>query len=73
MALVVLGAGLWACWSLTVDDAYITYRYSTNLAHGFEPTRNPGQDSVEGYTNFLWMLGHVRGSGLGSRFRWSRR
>ncbi|MEJ8278740.1 hypothetical protein [Pseudonocardia spirodelae] len=58
-ALVVLGAGLWACWSVTVDDAYITYRYSANLAHGFGPTWNPGQDPVEGYTNFLWMLWHV--------------
>ncbi|MBC3194383.1 hypothetical protein H7X46_25365 [Pseudonocardia sp. C8] len=58
-ALLVLAVGLWSCWSVTVDDAYITYRYSENLARGFGPTWNPGADPVEGYTNFLWMLWHV--------------
>ncbi|BBF98955.1 MULTISPECIES: hypothetical protein [Pseudonocardia] len=58
-ALAALGVGIWACWSVTVDDAYITYRYTTNLADGFGPTWNPGEDPVEGYTNFLWMLWHV--------------
>ncbi|WP_143105333.1 hypothetical protein [Pseudonocardia ammonioxydans] len=58
-ALLALAAGLWACWSVTVDDAYITYRYSANLAHGFGATWNPGQDPVEGFTNFSWMLWHA--------------
>ncbi|ANY06643.1 hypothetical protein [Pseudonocardia sp. HH130630-07] len=58
-ALLALVVGLWACWSVTVDDAYITYRYSANLANGFGPTWNPGQDPVEGFTNFVWMLWHV--------------
>ncbi|OLL75205.1 hypothetical protein Ae168Ps1_3605c [Pseudonocardia sp. Ae168_Ps1] len=58
-ALVTLAVGLWACWSVTVDDAYITYRYSANLALGHGPTWNPGENPVEGYTNFLWMLWHV--------------
>jgi arabinofuranosyltransferase len=58
-ALVALAAGIWACWSVTVDDAYITYRYSANLADGFGPTWNPGQDPVEGFTNFAWMLWHA--------------
>ena len=40
----------------TIDDAYITFRYSKNLAAGFGPTYNPGQPPVEGYTTFLWML-----------------
>ena len=59
VALVALAAGVWACWSVTVDDAYITYRYSANLAHGFGATWNPGQDPVEGFTNFSWMLWHA--------------
>src|SRR5438552_601254 len=37
------------------DDAYITYRYASNLAHGLGPVWNAGE-RVEGYTNFLWML-----------------
>ena len=43
-------------FSFTIDDAYITFRYSKNLAAGFGPTYNPGLPSVEGYTTFLWML-----------------
>ena len=43
-------------FSYTIDDAYITFRYSKNLAAGFGPTYNPGQPPVEGYTTFLWML-----------------
>jgi len=38
----------------TSDDAYITFRYSRNLADGIGPYWNPGEH-VEGYTNFLWM------------------
>ncbi|MBI2941588.1 MAG: hypothetical protein HYY04_14230 [Chloroflexi bacterium] len=37
-----------------VDDAYISFRYAVNWAHGFGPVFNPGE-RVEGYTNFLWM------------------
>ncbi len=43
-------------YSFTIDDAYITFRYSKNLAAGFGPTYNPGLPPVEGYTTFLWML-----------------
>ena len=43
-------------FSFTIDDAYITFRYSKNLAMGFGPTYNPGLHPVEGYTTFLWML-----------------
>jgi arabinofuranosyltransferase len=38
----------------TSDDAYITFRYSRNLADGIGPYWNRGEH-VEGYTNFLWM------------------
>jgi hypothetical protein len=43
-------------FSYTIDDAYITFRYSKNLAGGFGPTYNPSMPPVEGYTTFLWML-----------------
>ncbi|MFZ5910625.1 MAG: hypothetical protein ACOYYU_11470 [Chloroflexota bacterium] len=43
-------------FTFTIDDAYITFRYSKNLAAGWGPTYNPGQPPVEGYTTFLWML-----------------
>lgn len=40
----------------TMDDAFITFRYSKNLVEGFGPTFNPGLPPVEGYTTFFWML-----------------
>ena len=49
----------------TIDDTFITFRYSRNLADGFGPTFNPGMAPVEGYSTFLWMLvmsiSHVMG------------
>ena len=36
------------------DDAYISYRYADNWAHGHGPVYNPGE-IVEGYSNFLWV------------------
>lgn len=42
----------WVC-----DDAYISFRYSRNLAEGLGLVYNPGRDvPVEGYSNFLWVL-----------------
>lgn len=43
-------------WPFTVDDAFITLRYSANLAAGYGLIFNPGQPPAEGYTTFLWML-----------------
>lgn len=42
-------------WALrfTQDDAYITLRFSRNLAEGTGLVFNAGE-RVEGYTNFLW-------------------
>lgn len=62
----VWGLGLAGCllWVLVagrligdfqIDDAYISYRYAWNLAHGNGLVYNPGE-VVEGYTNFLWTL-----------------
>jgi len=38
------------------DDAYISFRYSRNLADGHGLVFNPGQERVEGYSNLLWVL-----------------
>ena len=38
------------------DDAYISFRYSKNLAQGHGLRWNPGGEKVEGYTNFSWVL-----------------
>jgi hypothetical protein len=43
-------------WDYSIDDAFITFRYSRNLADGYGLVFNPGGDVVEGYSNFLWML-----------------
>jgi len=55
--LVVLAGFLFLAiprWSYTVDDAWITFRYSANWATGLGPYFNAGEH-VEGYSNFLMM------------------
>jgi arabinofuranosyltransferase len=53
----LLGAYIAFCWPFTVDDAFITFRYSQNVAAGYGPTFNPGVlPHAEGYTSVLWML-----------------
>lgn len=42
-------------YPFVTDDAYISFRYSHNLAYHGELTFNLGE-RVEGYTNFLWTL-----------------
>lgn len=42
-------------WPYTVDDSFISLRYSWNLAHGQGLTFNPGEH-VEGYSNPTWVL-----------------
>jgi hypothetical protein len=37
------------------DDAFITFRYAANLAHGHGLVFNSGE-RVEGYSNFLWTI-----------------
>lgn len=38
------------------DDAMISMRYAENLADGYGPVWNPGEERVEGYTNPLWVV-----------------
>ena len=49
----------WVC-----DDAFISFRYADNLAHGLGLVFNAGE-RVEGYSNFLWTLGIALGLRLG--------
>src|ERR1700733_14661069 len=41
--------------SFTIDDAYISFRYARNLAHGLGLVYNAGEH-IEGYTNFFWTV-----------------
>ncbi|MBU9369486.1 hypothetical protein KTE69_14020 [Burkholderia multivorans] len=55
--LVPLAIFLALCFAFfpeSIDDAYITLRYSLNFATGNGPVFNPGEH-VEGYSNFTWM------------------
>jgi hypothetical protein len=38
------------------DDAYISFRYADNLMQGEGLVFNPGEQRVEGFSNFLWVL-----------------
>lgn len=44
----------WLRW--VAEDAYISFRFSRNLADGAGLVFNPGMARVDGYTNFLWVL-----------------
>jgi hypothetical protein len=43
-------------WGWVFDDAYIAFRFSDNWATGNGLTWNPGEDPVEGFTSFAWVL-----------------
>ncbi len=64
VALVVALTAL--AWHLRFlqDDAFISFRYAANLAHGHGLVWNPGE-RVEGYTNFLWTLALAGAARLG--------
>ena len=47
---------LFSFWHATVDDSYITARYSENFANGYGLTFSQGLAPVEGYSDPLWML-----------------
>jgi len=56
VAFVVLATGIAKAWPFTVDDAYITCRYSRNVAEGLGFTFNATGPRAEGYTTFSWMV-----------------
>ena len=57
LVVIALAHGAFAALfgDFTLDDAYITYRYSENWVAYGEIVWNPGEDPVEGFTSFLWM------------------
>ena len=65
VAALVLLVGVTKAWPFTVDDTYITLRYSRNVAQGLGPTFNATGPRAEGYTTLLWMLLLVVPHGLG--------
>jgi arabinofuranosyltransferase len=65
VAALVLFVGVTKAWPFTVDDTYITLRYSRNVAQGLGPTFNATGPRAEGYTTLLWMLLLVVPHGLG--------
>ena len=55
LALLLLVFHSLVYWNTMVDDTFISFRYSENLALGHGPVYNPGE-RVEGVTNFLWVV-----------------
>src|SRR5215831_17241797 len=55
IAVLALGVAHIYYLRFVCDDAFISYRYAANLAHGRGLVFNPGE-RVEGYTNFLWVV-----------------
>jgi arabinofuranosyltransferase len=55
IALLLLVFHMMLYWDTMVDDAFISFRYSENLAQGAGPVYNPGE-RVEGVTNMLWVF-----------------
>jgi len=55
ISLCIFITGVTYFWFYTVEDAYISFRYSDNFLNGHGLSYNEG-DRVEGYTNFLWVL-----------------
>ncbi|MCJ7622374.1 MAG: hypothetical protein MUO76_02640 [Anaerolineaceae bacterium] len=65
---IIFSRNILNVWNFTIDDSFITYRYSANLADGWGPTYNKVLPRAEGYTTFLWMIimviPHLVGAGV---------
>lgn len=42
--------------AVPAEDAFIGFHYAQNIASGYGLVWNAGENPVEGYTNFLWIL-----------------
>ncbi len=75
LPLLLLLAGHFVFWYMlpfASEDAYITYRYSRNLATGVGPVFNPGEH-VMGFTSAPWMVWNALGyTLLKDPLLWSR-
>lgn len=60
IVLLVLICGIFCALALLIryphDDAFISFRYASNLVKGYGLVYSPGGERVEGYSNFLWVL-----------------
>ena len=57
LVLVALVNALVVCTSnLIIDDAFIFFRYAENLLEGHGLLWNPGDEAVEGYSSFLYVV-----------------
>lgn len=54
---LLVHASLFGSWM--IDDAGISFAYARSLAAGHGLVSQPGVEPVEGYSNFLWVLGLV--------------
>lgn len=66
LGLLLAGAAAWIAYLAVyqVDDAFIVYRYASNLAYGHGLVFNPGE-RVEGITCFLWAVVLAPAAALG--------
>src|SRR5262245_42019848 len=71
-AALVLAAGVWRCHTFMADDAFISLRYADRLIHGQGLTWTDGE-TVEGYTNLLWVLGCALLGKVGLDLVWAAR
>jgi hypothetical protein len=55
LVLVLARAAFWISLPFAAEDAYITFRYARNFAHGFGLVFNPGEH-VMGFTSAPWTL-----------------
>jgi hypothetical protein len=55
-SVVFLLAWVYLFNGLMYDDSYIAFRYSHNWAAGHGPVWNIGEDPVEGFSSFAWVL-----------------
>ena len=46
---------MWTAVAHPIEDAYITFRYATQIVRGHGPVFNP-DEPVEGYSNPVWLL-----------------
>ena len=54
------------------DDAFISFRYASNLLNHAELTWNVGEERpIEGYSNFLWVLMIAGAMGMGMEPVWA--
>jgi len=63
-ALILMALHVISFGGFEIDDAYISFRYATNMLDGHGLVFNPG-DPVEGYSNFLWVLLSAVGMAMG--------